>query len=77
VHKLVCFFLSQCALAKHQSSVHGIGQSASSGARTIGPALGGFLYGVGLENGCVGAVFVSTDFCVFKSEHNPSSTQEA
>lgn len=38
-------------------TIHGIGQSASSGARTIAPALGGWLYGVGLENGCVGAVF--------------------
>ena len=38
-------------------TIHGIGQSASSGARTIGPALGGYLYGLGLEKGCVGAVF--------------------
>ena len=38
-------------------TIHGIGQSASSGARTIGPALGGWLYGLGLEKGCVGAVF--------------------
>lgn len=38
-------------------TIHGIGQSASSGARTIAPALGGWLYGVGLEKGCVGAVF--------------------
>lgn len=38
-------------------TIHGIGQSVSSGARTIGPALGGFLYGQGLEVGCVGAVF--------------------
>ncbi len=38
-------------------TIHGIGQSASSGARTIAPALGGWLYGVGLERGCVGAVF--------------------
>lgn len=38
-------------------TIHGIGQSVGSGARTIGPALGGFLYGQGLERGCVGAVF--------------------
>jgi MFS family permease len=38
-------------------TIHGIGQSAGSGARTIGPALGGWLYGLGLEHGCVGAVF--------------------
>lgn len=38
-------------------TIHGIGQSASSGARTIGPAVGGWLYGQGLEKGCVGAVF--------------------
>ncbi|KAL3424253.1 major facilitator superfamily transporter [Phlyctema vagabunda] len=38
-------------------TVHGMGQSASSAARTIGPALGGWLYGVGLDRGVVGAVF--------------------
>jgi hypothetical protein len=38
-------------------TIHGIGQSASSAARTVGPALGGYLYGVGLNFGVVGAVF--------------------
>ena len=38
-------------------TIHGIGQSASSGARTIAPVLGGWLYGIGLEKGCVGLVF--------------------
>lgn len=38
-------------------TIHGIGQSASSAARTVGPALGGFLYGQGLKMGVVGAVF--------------------
>ncbi|KAH6722259.1 MFS multidrug transporter-like protein [Leptodontidium sp. MPI-SDFR-AT-0119] len=38
-------------------TIHGIGQSASSAARTVGPALGGWLYGVGLKNGVVGAMF--------------------
>ncbi|KAK2625164.1 hypothetical protein QTJ16_005533 [Diplocarpon rosae] len=38
-------------------TIHGIGQSASSAARTVGPALGGWLYGVGLEHGVVGAMF--------------------
>lgn len=38
-------------------SVHGIGQSVSSFARSIGPILGGFLYGLGLARGVVGAVF--------------------
>jgi MFS family permease len=38
-------------------TVHGIGQSASAAARTIGPALGGWVYGVGLEKGVVGATF--------------------
>lgn len=38
-------------------TVHGIGQSASAAARTIGPALGGWIYGVGLEKGIVGATF--------------------
>lgn len=38
-------------------TMHGIGQSFSSAARTIGPTLGGALYGLGLRNGIVGAVF--------------------
>ncbi|KAI9048534.1 hypothetical protein LZ554_007367 [Drepanopeziza brunnea f. sp. 'monogermtubi'] len=38
-------------------TIHGIGQSASSAARTVGPAMGGWLYGVGLRNGVVGMMF--------------------
>lgn len=38
-------------------SIHGIGQSVSSGARTIGPVLGGFFYGLDLSHGVVGAVW--------------------
>lgn len=38
-------------------TVHGIGQSVSSFARTIGPVLCGFLYGLGLDRGVVGAVW--------------------
>ncbi|KAI1814442.1 MFS general substrate transporter [Poronia punctata] len=38
-------------------TVHGLGQSASSLARTIGPALGGWVYGLGLDGGFVGGVF--------------------
>ncbi|KAG9231953.1 major facilitator superfamily domain-containing protein [Amylocarpus encephaloides] len=38
-------------------TVHGIGQSASAAARTIGPALGGWAYGLGLANGLVGVSF--------------------
>jgi hypothetical protein len=38
-------------------TIHGIGQTASSAARTVGPALGGFIYGLGLRNGVVAAVF--------------------
>jgi hypothetical protein len=38
-------------------TVHGIGQSVSSFARSIGPILGGFWYGLGLARGVVGAVF--------------------
>ncbi|KAK4191166.1 major facilitator superfamily domain-containing protein [Podospora australis] len=38
-------------------TVHGIGQSVSSLARTVGPVLCGFLYGLGLARGVVGAVF--------------------
>ncbi|KAI1824288.1 MFS general substrate transporter [Xylaria intraflava] len=38
-------------------TVHGLGQSASSLARTIGPVTGGWLYGLGLSHGLVGGVF--------------------
>ncbi|CAG8983517.1 hypothetical protein HYALB_00004318 [Hymenoscyphus albidus] len=38
-------------------TVHGISQSASAAARTVGPALGGWLCGAGLEKGVVGAMF--------------------
>lgn len=38
-------------------TVHGLGQSASSLARTIGPVAGGWLYGLGLSTGLVGGVF--------------------
>jgi hypothetical protein len=38
-------------------TVHGIGQTVSSFARSVGPVLCGFLYGLGLERGVVGAVF--------------------
>ncbi|KAI0402263.1 major facilitator superfamily domain-containing protein [Xylaria palmicola] len=38
-------------------TVHGLGQSASSLARTIGPVAGGWLYGLGLSHGLVGGVF--------------------
>ncbi|TRX87892.1 hypothetical protein FHL15_011208 [Xylaria flabelliformis] len=39
------------------STVHGLGQSASSLARTIGPIAGGWLYGLGLSHGFVAGVF--------------------
>lgn len=35
-------------------TVHGLGQSVSSGARTIGPMVGGWVYGYGLRKGIVG-----------------------
>ncbi|KAK3401654.1 major facilitator superfamily domain-containing protein [Sordaria brevicollis] len=38
-------------------TVHGIGQSVSSFARTLGPMLCGFLYGLGLNMGVVGVVW--------------------
>ena len=38
-------------------TMHGIGQSLSSAGRTIGPSLGGALYGAGLRHGIVGAVY--------------------
>lgn len=36
---------------------HGFAQSCTSAARTIGPMLGGYLYGLGLEKGVVGGVW--------------------
>jgi hypothetical protein len=38
-------------------TVHGIAQSISSGARTLGPLLGGWGLGLGLANNMVGAVW--------------------
>lgn len=38
-------------------TVHGLGQSVSSAARTIGPVVGGVVYGFGLSRGYVGLVF--------------------
>lgn len=38
-------------------TMHGIGQSLSSGGRALGPAIGGTLYGLGLRKGVVGAVW--------------------
>ena len=38
-------------------TVHGLAQSISSGARTIGPLLGGWAYGKGLKAGIVGAAW--------------------
>lgn len=38
-------------------TVHGLGQSVSSGARTIGPMIGGLVYGIGLNAGFVGLVW--------------------
>ncbi|KAF4546749.1 MFS multidrug transporter [Lasiodiplodia theobromae] len=35
-------------------TVHGVGQSVSSGARTLGPVLGGWVFGRGLAMGVVG-----------------------
>ena len=38
-------------------TVHGVAQSASSAARTIGPILGAWGFGKGLDEGVVGAVW--------------------
>lgn len=38
-------------------TMHGAAQSCSSAARTVGPVLCGFLYGLGLARGVVGAVW--------------------
>lgn len=39
------------------SSVHGLGQSVSAGARTLGPVVWSTLYGLGLHKGVVGLGF--------------------
>ncbi|KAF3481269.1 uncharacterized protein GIQ15_04028 [Arthroderma uncinatum] len=38
-------------------TVNGLGQSVSSAARTVGPLLNGWMYGVGLRNGVVGTAW--------------------
>ncbi|KAF7560489.1 hypothetical protein G7046_g3657 [Stylonectria norvegica] len=38
-------------------TIHGLGQSVSSAARTIGPMTGGVIYGLGLNKGVVGMVW--------------------
>ncbi|RMJ13381.1 hypothetical protein CDV36_006988 [Fusarium kuroshium] len=38
-------------------TIHGIGQSVGSAARTIGPMIGGVIYGFGLNKGMVGLVW--------------------
>ena len=38
-------------------TIHGVAQSVSSGARTIGPVAGGWLLGLGLKGNCVGGVW--------------------
>lgn len=38
-------------------TIHGIGQSVSSGLRTVGPILGGWVLGKGMRVGIVGIVF--------------------
>lgn len=38
-------------------TIHGMGQSVASAARTLGPIAGGWLYGLGLTHGVVGGVW--------------------
>ncbi|KAL7799022.1 major facilitator superfamily domain-containing protein [Trichoderma ceciliae] len=38
-------------------TIHGLGQSVSSAARTIGPMVGGVVYGFGLNKGIIGLVW--------------------
>lgn len=38
-------------------TIHGLGQSVSSGSRTVGPMVGGFVYGIGLNSGYVGLMW--------------------
>lgn len=41
-------------------TIHGIGQSVSATFRTVGPIVAGWWYGIGLENGIVGASWWGT-----------------
>ncbi|KAH7149429.1 major facilitator superfamily domain-containing protein [Dactylonectria estremocensis] len=38
-------------------SIHGVGQSVNSAARTVGPMIGGVIYGYGLNKGVIGLVW--------------------
>ncbi|KPM36451.1 hypothetical protein AK830_g10127 [Neonectria ditissima] len=38
-------------------SIHGVGQSVNSAARTVGPMIGGAIYGYGLNQGVIGLVW--------------------
>ena len=38
-------------------TVHGVAQSVSSAARTVGPVAGGWIFGLGERIGCVGLAF--------------------
>ncbi|OTB04721.1 hypothetical protein M426DRAFT_151033 [Hypoxylon sp. CI-4A] len=42
--------------------VHGLGQSVSAGFRTVGPVVGGWWYGAGLDRGMVGASWWAVAF---------------
>ena len=49
--------LNNCAPQGLLGTLHGIGHSVSSFARTVGPVSGGWALGKGLEKGVVGAVW--------------------
>ena len=44
-------------------TVHGLAQSVSSAARTVGPLVGGWAYGFGLQKGVVGGVWWALAVC--------------
>lgn len=46
-------------------TVHGVAASVASGARTVGPALAGYLFGVGLQAGVVGLAWWSLALASF------------
>jgi hypothetical protein len=50
--------LTQSAPANHvRGKIHGAGNALSSLARAIGPAVGGWIFAKGMENGIIGAVW--------------------
>jgi MFS family permease len=53
----VILLTNSAARKEHLGAVHGVGNMANALARAVGPAVGGVVYGWGVEGGCVGLVW--------------------